>query len=121
MPPLRRGHLSEASLAPPKGETAGEVFGLHGVVIEQILSGELVAPVDHDQPHDEWVVLLDGRAELDLEGERCALVPGDWIFIPRHTPHRLVRTDPGSRWLAVRSAGEAPEEVLPPIRRAPTR
>jgi hypothetical protein len=28
---------------------------MSGVVIEQILSGQLDAPVDYDQDHDEWV------------------------------------------------------------------
>jgi cupin 2 domain-containing protein len=121
VPPVRRGHLAEPQLAPPRGERADEVFGLHGVVVEQILSGELAAPVDYDQDHDEWVVLLDGGAELDVEGEVCRLGPGDWVFLSRHTPHRLTRTESGSRWLAVRFAGEAPDETLAPIRRAPTR
>jgi cupin 2 domain-containing protein len=121
VPPVRRGHLAEPQVAPPRGERADEVFGLHGVIVEQILSGELAAPVDYDQDHDEWVVLLDGGAELDVEGEVCRLGPGDWVFLPRHTPHRLTRTESGSRWLAVRFAGEAPADTLAPIRRAPTR
>ncbi len=121
MPAFRRGHLTDPSRAPSTGETVEEVFGLHGVVIEQILSGELASPVEFDQDHDEWVVLLDGGAELELDGERCQLVPGDWVLLPRQTPHRLVRTDPASRWLAVHFAGESPEETLPPVRRAPTR
>ena len=79
VPPVRRGHLAEPQLAPPRGEQADEVFGLHGVVVEQILSGELAAPVDYDEDHDEWVVLLDGGAELDVEGEVCRLGPGDWV------------------------------------------
>ncbi len=121
MPAVRRGHLADASSAPVVGERTDELLGLHGVTIEQIFSGILATPVDYDQDHDEWVVLLDGGAELEVDGEHLTLVPGDWLFLPWHTPHRLVRTDPGTRWLAVRLPGEEPSDMLNPIRRSPTR
>jgi cupin 2 domain-containing protein len=121
MPTIRRGHLVDTSLAPASGERTDELFRMHGVVVEEILNGELAAPVDYDQDHDEWVVLVDGGAELEVGGERLSLLPGDWLFLPWHTPHRLVRTDPGSRWLAVRFPAEEPADTSRPIRRAPTR
>jgi cupin 2 domain-containing protein len=72
------------------------------VVIEQILSGVVDGPVDFDQDHDEWVVLLEGAAELELNGETLLLEQGDWVLLPRRTPHRLIRTTQGTNWLAVR-------------------
>lgn len=71
------------------------------VVVEQILSGDLAEPVDYDQDHDEWVVLLRGTAELDVDGETMTLAPGDWVLIPRRKPHRLLETSRGASWLAV--------------------
>lgn len=121
MPAVRRGHLPDSTLAPARGERVEEVLGLHGVVIEQILSGELETPVEYDEDHDEWVILLDGGAELDVGDERCVLGPGDWVFLPWHTAHRLVSTNPGSRWLAVSFPGEEPSETPPPVRRSPNR
>jgi cupin 2 domain-containing protein len=118
---VRHGHLADPSQAPAGGEHADELIQLHGVVIEQILSGALAAPIEDDADHDEWVVLLDGGAELEAAGEHLSLAPGDWVFLPWHTPHRVVRTDPGTRWLAVHFAGEEPSETLASIRRAPTR
>ena len=74
-------------------------------VIEQILSGELEEPVDYDQDDDEWVVLLQGGAELEVDGESTVLRPGDWIVLRSRTPHRLVRTTPGTSWLVARVPG----------------
>ena len=71
------------------------------MVIEQILSGVVDRPVDYDQDHDEWVVLLEGSAELEINGERLSLEKGDWVLLPRRTPHRLIRTTQGTNWIAV--------------------
>ena len=72
------------------------------VIIEQILSGVVDRPVEYDQDHDEWVVLLEGSAELEVNGETLLLEQGDWVLLPRRTPHRLIRTTQGTNWLAVR-------------------
>ncbi|HXZ83696.1 MAG TPA: cupin domain-containing protein [Acidimicrobiales bacterium] len=121
MSAFRRGHLVDSSLAPVNGERTDELFQLHGVVIEQILSGELAAPIEFDQDHDEWVVLVDGGAELEIDNERLSLDPGDWVFLPWHTPHRLVRANPGTRWLAIHFPAEEASDATVPIRRAPAR
>jgi cupin 2 domain-containing protein len=78
-----------------------EVARLGGMVVEQILSGTLAAPVDFDQEHDEWVVVLAGDAVLEVGGERIGLGAGDWVLLPARTPHRLVETVPGTSWLAL--------------------
>ena len=103
-PPLP-GRLLDGSDAPTTGELVGQLAQLGDVVIEQILSGQLDEAVDYDQDHDEWVVLLAGAAELEVDGERLSLEPGDWLVLPRGTPHRLLRTTRGASWLAVRVPG----------------
>lgn len=45
--------------------------------LKQILSSEIDAPVDYDQDHDEWVLLLEGAAELEVDGESLFLSSGD--------------------------------------------
>jgi len=50
--------------------------------------------------------LLAGAAELEVDGDRLSLEPGDWLLLPRGTPHRLVRTTRGANWLAVRLLGQ---------------
>lgn len=62
--------------------------------------------MDFRQGSDEWVVLLDGGAQLEVDGERVVLRPGDWVLLPAGTPHRLVHTDAGTRWLAVHAQEE---------------
>ena len=99
--PVVRGRLNAAVDAPAVGERAEEIARLGGVVVEQILSGTLAAPVDFDQDHDEWVIVLAGDAVLEVAGERMALGAADWVLLPAHTQHRLVETAPGTSWLAL--------------------
>jgi cupin 2 domain-containing protein len=97
------GRLLPSSDAPAVGERSEEIAKLGGVVVEQILSGAIAAPVDYDQDHDEWVVLLSGGATLDVGDESLDLVAGDWVWLRAHVRHRLVETVPGTTWLAMRS------------------
>jgi cupin 2 domain-containing protein len=65
------------------------------VTIERILSsGHCSAPgFWYDQAQDEWVVLVQGQAQLTFaDGEISQLQAGDTLFIPAHRPHRLEKT-----------------------------
>jgi cupin 2 domain-containing protein len=79
-----------------------------GVTIEYIRSGVLEAPVEYLQNHDEWVAVLEGSAELEVEGAHVSLTAGDWMLLPRGTPHRLLQTTAGTSWLAVHYLGDDP-------------
>jgi cupin 2 domain-containing protein len=85
-----------------RGEHIEGLARVGNVVIEQILDGVTDAPVDYDQDHDEWVVLLEGAAELEVNGGTLLLEQGDWVLLPQQTPHRLIRTTKGTSWLAIR-------------------
>jgi cupin 2 domain-containing protein len=89
-----------------RGERVEQIVHVGETVIEQILSGELDEPFEYDQDHDEWVVVLRGAAELEVNGERLSLKPGDWVLLPRRTSHRLVQTTRGTSWLAVHLPGQ---------------
>jgi cupin 2 domain-containing protein len=95
------GELADGSQAPVSGERVIELAHAPGFRVEQILSGRLDAPVEYSQDHDEWVVVLAGGAVLDVDGAPHELRAGDWWFLPAGTPHRLVRTEPGTSWLTV--------------------
>ena len=95
------GQLRDGASAPHSGEHVERLLEVRGVVVEQILSGSLEAPVDYRQEHDEWVVLLAGRASLVVDGENVELNAGDWLFLPARVEHTLVATAPGSSWLAI--------------------
>ena len=77
------------------------------VHIERIVSHGQRSPDGfwYDQPEDEWVILLRGRARLLFQGEPEArsLGPGDYVSIPAHRLHRVQWTDPqqATVWLAV--------------------
>ncbi|HEV2369901.1 MAG TPA: cupin domain-containing protein [Acidimicrobiales bacterium] len=105
-----RGRLLGPDDAPPTGERAEDVAVVGSARVEQILSGALTGPVEYLQAHDEWVVVLAGCAELEVMGERHELAAGEWVLLPAGTPHRLVRAQPGTAWLAVHGddAGTAP-------------
>jgi cupin 2 domain-containing protein len=104
---VSRGRLETASSAPPAGERAVDLATLGGGVrIEQILSGRLEGPADYLQQHDEWVVVLEGRARLVVEGEALELGAGEWLLIPSGCPHTLAGTAPGTVWLAVHAAAD---------------
>jgi cupin 2 domain-containing protein len=100
-----RGTLSSSSLTPALGEITEELarLGRGDVVIEHILSGALPSPVDYQQSQDEWVLVLEGAAVLEVGDERFDLTRGDWVLLPASVPHRLVDSRPGTSWLTVHS------------------
>lgn len=94
----------------PKSLTGEEIFEplLEGrnFRVERIVSSGQSTPegVWMDQDLDEWVALLQGRSVIGYEnGVTVELGPGDWIFIPAHTRHRVEFTspEPPCIWLAV--------------------
>jgi len=97
------GRLAPGATAPSDGEETVALARATGFSVEQILSGRLAGPHQYEQDHDEWVVVLDGSATLEVDGVAHDLGAGDWWLLPAGTPHRLVPTAPGTSWLAVRS------------------
>lgn len=74
--------------------------------IERIVSRGQITPEHqpYDQPQDEWVLLLAGRATIWLEDRgELALAPGDALLIPAHVRHRVTFTqvEPPTVWLAI--------------------
>jgi cupin 2 domain-containing protein len=77
------------------------------IKIERIISKGQSTPSDEwlFQEWNEWVILLQGTAGIKFENEKDILVmkPGDYIFIPAKTRHRVEWTDAKdvSIWLAL--------------------
>src|SRR5579884_3034176 len=74
--------------------------------IERIVSHGHASPPGfwYDQDQHEWVLLLQGAAQLRFEGEEAlALQPGDFVNIPAHQKHRVEWTTPNAPtlWLAI--------------------
>ncbi len=87
------------------GEVFTELLRRPGCTIERIVSLGQTTPVDepYRQDHDEWVLLLAGRAVVDVAGRETTLLPGDHLLIPGGAVHRVTHTDPHAPtiWLAV--------------------
>ncbi|TWA60347.1 cupin 2 domain-containing protein [Azospirillum brasilense] len=87
--------------------TLTETASSSGVVrIERILSTGQASPDGfwYDQAWDEFVLVVQGTARLQLDGEaERTLGPGDWLMIPAGRRHRVAWTDPAAPtvWLAV--------------------
>ncbi len=76
------------------------------VVIERIVSQGQITPSGewYDQDKNEWVILLQGEAELSYEdNSRIKLTKGDYLYIPAHQKHRVDYTsiNPICIWLAI--------------------
>lgn len=65
-----------------------------GCRIERIVSYGQTSPEGFwfDQAWDEWVLLIQGSAELDVEGQTVKLVPGDHVLIKAGQKHRVTKT-----------------------------
>lgn len=105
---VERGTLHRASDAPASGEKAVTLSSGDRWRVEQILSGQLAASVDDLLDHDEWVVILEGRAELEVEGEVESLERGDWVRLVPGVAHRVLSAEPGTSWLALHVGTDAP-------------
>jgi cupin 2 domain-containing protein len=72
--------------------------------IEAIRS-RLIHPGElYNQEEDEWVMLVQGEAQLEIEGEKCTLKAGDSLFLKSHTRHQVLKTSDNALWIAVFSS-----------------
>ena len=75
--------------------------------VERIVSRGQVSPAGfwYDQDEHEWVAVLTGKAQLQIEGQEqpVTLHPGDTSYFPAHTKHRVAWTAPDQDtiWLAI--------------------
>ncbi len=92
--------------ADPAHESFDELLRHKNIRIERIISRGHASPEQgwYDQEEDEWVIVLEGSGTLLFEsGTEVALNKGDYLNIPSHARHRVIRTDPDTItvWLAV--------------------
>jgi len=80
--------------------TSGNNFQL-----QRIVSKGHTAPESgwFEQDDNEWVILLQGHATLEFENGNKDLKAGDYLLIPKHKKHRVVKTSvkPECVWLAL--------------------
>jgi cupin 2 domain-containing protein len=103
----RLGNLLAALPDTAKGEVFEPLASGREVKIERIVSGGQASPPEewYDQERHEWVMVVSGRAGLEIVGREgvVELGPGDWIDLPAHCRHRVAWTseEEPTVWLAV--------------------
>ena len=98
---MQIGNLFANAAPPSRGEHFERLLTHKNLVVERILSSASITSSEYVQSQDEWVVLLQGNALLDVAGEDIELRTGDYLFLPSGTPHTVQRVSDGALWLAV--------------------
>ena len=104
---MKPGNLFEGIPRRLSEESFLDILNRGTVRIERIVSHGHRSPEGfwYDQDWDEWVLVLSGRAGLQIENPRATieLRPGDHLLIEAHTRHRVAWTDAQENtiWLAV--------------------
>ncbi len=89
------------STPPANGESFTTLLEHKNVKIIRIVSSDTPDQKEYRQEEDEWVVVLEGNALLEIDGSPHPLKRGEMVFLPAGTPHRVLKTAPGTLWLAV--------------------
>ncbi|AWI53705.1 cupin [Aquabacterium olei] len=95
------GNLFDDAQPPAEGERFDVLLAQRNLVIERIVSSDVITPTTYTQPQDEWVVVLEGEARLSVAGTPHTLRRGDHLFLPAGVPHTVEHTVNGTVWLAV--------------------
>lgn len=90
----------------PQEEWVEKLVDREDLRVERIISSGQSSPVGlwYEQPEDEWVSLLQGKAIIEWQGgEFTELSAGDCLLIPAGEKHRVDRTSsvPACIWLAI--------------------
>lgn len=98
---MQSGNVFSDAASPQIGERFDTILAHKNLVIERIISSAVIAPQEYIQTQDEWVLLMQGAAELRVNGTLVSLHKGDYIFLPAGTPHIVERTLDNTMWLAI--------------------
>ena len=98
---MRTRNLFVDAEAPPEGERFEALLTHKNLVIERIVSSAAITPKEYVQAQDEWVLMVQGDATLEVAGETIELRSGDYVFLPSGIPHTVRRVSNGALWLGV--------------------
>lgn len=107
---LESGNLFADLPSAEGAEVLDTLLARDGLQIERIVSRGQATPAGewYDQDRDEWVIVLRGKAQLQLDGETAPrdLSAGDFVYLPAHRRHRVNWTAPDEPtvWLAIHMA-----------------
>lgn len=95
------GNLYENAAPSAQGERFETILQHRNLVVERIISSAASGPTKFVQDQDEWVLLVQGTAVLEIDGVAKPLKAGDYVFLPAKTPHTVTQVSTGALWLAV--------------------
>lgn len=101
---IRIDNLYEGEKPAENNEVFSTLFQNETVKIESIRSSLRTPGQLYDQDYDEWVLLLEGEAKLEITDEIRTMRSGDYLFLPKHTIHKVLTTSKDALWLAVFSS-----------------
>lgn len=94
-------NLFDNAAPPTTGERFETLLQCRNLLIERISSSAVIAPNNYIQAQDEWVLLVRGTAEIEIDGRTELLKSGDYVFLPVKTPHSVKKVSDGALWLAI--------------------
>jgi mannose-6-phosphate isomerase-like protein (cupin superfamily) len=75
----------------------------------EVGAGEVI----HHHPYREFYVVLDGTAELDVEGTQVALHPGMVVMVEPGERHRVASVgEAGARWVVIKERSEPGSKIV---------
>ncbi len=86
---------------PKTGEIFEKLYENRDILIEKIISSSKQTGKLYRQNYDEWVILVEGEALLQINQKEVILKKGDFLLIEKDTPHRVLETANGTLWLCV--------------------
>lgn len=95
------GNVFVNAQPPQTGELFETLLTHKNLVIERIISSANTTPNEYCQTQDEWVLLAQGEATLNVAGKTTTLTSGDYLFIPANTSHTVTKVSEGAIWLAI--------------------
>lgn len=98
------GNLYKSEKPAENDEIFSTLFHNEILKIESIRSNLKTAGQLYDQEENEWILLLEGEAQLDIANEIRYMSAGDYLFLPKHTIHRVLSTSENALWLCIFSS-----------------
>ena len=88
-----------------------------GGAVNQSLAEAELGPGQQTQRHyhprtEEIYVLLEGGGEMEVDGDRAPVGPGDAVLIPAGTRHQITAGDEGARFLCCCAPPYSDEDTL---------
>jgi len=77
------------------------LFKNRSVEVVRIVSSDILEDKLYIQDVEEFVILLEGEATIEIFNKEITLKRGDTLHIPPKEPHRVLKTKKGTLWLAI--------------------